>query len=406
MNDTKKEEKKDVAEKMISISQKDFENSVAKALSEGMKKLGMDKVDRKHGVFPTKEDETGKDVEKLSFASDGEKKEFSSKSGDEQKTFAKNLRVKYFLRSLFLGDNVLTKALSEGTDSAGGFLVPTEFSNEIQRLAIDYGVARRECRKWPMKRETLQIPAGGASGVSVAFVAENAQITESTPNFAQKTLTAKKLAGLTATSNELLADADVNVQSYLAELFAEAIAGKEDEELFSGDGTNFTGILVDTDVNTVTMSSGNTSFSDITFDNLIDMEAAVTSGALSGAKFIIHRTVLAIVKKIKDTTGQYIWQPPIGKAPGTLLGYPYIVAEKMVTTASDGVSTKFLSFGNLKKSVALGTRKGLEMDISKHATVGSNKLFEKDMAAVRVLERFALTITLPTALVALKTAAS
>lgn len=313
-----------------------------------------------------------------------------------------------FLKALYGRDSATLKALTEGTDSQGGYLVPKEFTAEILRLVEDVGVFRANARVLPMSKRLRDVPVL-STGVSAVIVGENTQITESDAAFGNAQLIAKKLGAITAMSNELLDDSSVPLVQYLAEIFAEAIATLEDTQGFngSGSGSNFTGALIASGVNTVNMASTKTDFEDVTYDNLVDVMSAVKSQALANAKWYMHRTIWAYILKLKDSQGMPIATNIVVQGnQGTLLGYPVRLVEQMPTSADTAVSTSFILFGDLKKACLLGDRQEVTIAISQDATIGSNNLFEKNMSGVRVLERVGIVTAVGAYLAKLKTAAS
>ena len=345
----------------------------------------MTQVDRKHGVFPGTTEE---DLQKLS----------------------KEERMLKFFKAVWFGNKeeavkLSGKALTEGTGSAGGYLVPDEFASEVLRVAGQYGLARRLCRVVPMTRDKMNFPAAGATGVSVSWPNEAAQIAESTPNFGQVVLDTKKCAGITALSNELVADADVNVLDYLITLFGEAIAKEEDKQWLTGTGSPITGLLGHASVNVVTMGTGDTAFSNIHTDDLIDLIDAVDDFTESNGAFFFHKNILAHLRKLKDSNGQYIWQPPSAGNPGTILGYPYYTTPVMPDNSQSGVSTKFVAFGDGRYTL-FGDRAQLSIAVATEGTVGANNLFEQDMQALRVIERVDIQVAIPGAYAVLQTAAA
>jgi len=349
-------------------------NAIRKALEP------LTKVDRKHGVFPGAD--SPEDVAKLS------RKERSLK----------------FIKAVFMNDLAEIRALSEGTSTAGGYLVPEEFRAEVIRLIPNYGLARKLCRVVPMTRDKMNFPKAGATGVTAYWVSENGQITESTPNFGQIQLDTKKCAGIAGLSNEFVDDAEVDVLDYLFQLFAEAIAGGEDTQWLTGTGSPITGILGGSSVNVVTMGAGMTAFANITADNLSDLPNAVSGNSEANGAYFMHKNILNYVRKLKDDNGQYIWQAPAGSQPGTIWGYPYHITDVMPGTAQSAVATKFVAFGDPKYTL-FGDRKQVSIKIAEEATVGSNKLFEQDMKALRVIERVDIQLAIEEAYACLKTAA-
>jgi HK97 family phage major capsid protein len=55
------------------------------------------------------------------------------------------------------------KAQAEGVNTAGGFLVPSEFETAIIDLREEYGLFRNECRMVPMGSDSMTIPRRAAA---------------------------------------------------------------------------------------------------------------------------------------------------------------------------------------------------------------------------------------------------
>jgi len=362
---------------------------VLSTLNEVLKEMGVGKVEAKYGVIPD-----------------------PNNPNDELEGLSKEEKIAKFLKGVYLKDNGIlekfgTKALSGDVDTAGGYLVPDEFRAEVIRIAEVFGVSRRICRVIPLKRDTLKIPTLTGS-VTVYWVGQKAQIPASDPTFGQKTLTAQKAAGITSLANELLEDADVDIVALLTELFGEAIGVAEDEQFLAGTGSPITGVLGDTGTNVVTMATGKTSFSDVTYDDLVDVIDATPSSVLESGRcrWVFHRNILNVLRKLKDSNGNPIFNQGVaGGAPATILGYPYSLSDKMPGLASSAADTKFIAFGDFGRYI-IGDRKQIAIKIAQEATVGTDNLFEQDMSAIRVLERVGGVLGAPTAISVLKTAAA
>lgn len=387
------------AEELKSLVVEATQEAVKEQVEGKIKELGLDQVEEKL-------------VNKFSGSDSIE----AIKSLEGKEKSAKFFRALYAKDTSVLG---AFKAMSEGTGSAGGFVVPEEFTAEVFRIIEDYGLVAKMATRIPMGSDTRNVPRLSSS-VTVSYPGENTAGTASQPVMAQVQLLAKTCVGLTAMSNELLADANVNVVELLAQLFAEAIAGTLDTQGLAGTGSPFTGILGNASVNVVTLGTGDTSFADVDLNDLRDLVTQVKPWALQGAGYIMHREVWAVVQKLRTTSsvaGDYFsasTNPVIVGVPqgfptataGFLWGYPVYLSDQMPDiTNDDAVSTKFVIFGNLKH-LFYGVREELAVSISDSATVGSDNLFEQNMSAVRVVARHALSVGLPTAFAVLKTAAS
>lgn len=344
----------------------------------------------------------------------------------EEKEIEKKGKIAKFMKAVYKKDEktieeVIGKEMSEAVGSEGGFLVPEEFAAEVRRITEDYGLIRKFSSKFTMGRDTLNLPTL-ATSVSVTWPGENNAATKSQPVYNNVQLSVKTAAGLTVMSNELLADANVDIVNHLMELFSEALAGEEDSQGFSGTGSPFVGILQDTDVNIVTMGSGDTGFSNVDLNDLRDLITQIKVTCLPTSAYFMHREIWAVVQKLlEDSQHVSTFQNPIltmlpssggagdsaGLKPaGMLWGYPVYLSDQMPGTSDSAVSTTYIVFGSMQKGVFFGDRQQVTLAVSDSATVDGESTFERNQAAVRVTERVAITVGLPSALAALKTAAS
>lgn len=324
---------------------------------------------------------------------------------------ALNERVRKFIAAIISHDHVTAKDMSEGTDNKGGYTVDSELNAEIQHLLTEYGVARREMTLVTLSKGDLKLN-NLATDVSVYWTDEAAAKTSSDVVLGQVTLALKKIATIVPMSDELLEDTEIDIVSFLTGRIAEGLAKKEDEAFFKGDGGagygGFTGLLLNGSVNSVIMTG--TTFASIDADDLVDMEDATPAGALAGAKYFAHRTILSYIRKLKGTDGHYIYQPALAGSPATVNGYPFVKVEAMPTKGVSAANTAFVLFGNLKKAAWVGTKGGMNVALSTEATVRNTAgnadidLFRQDMTALRVVERIGYVVVLPTAVTVLKTA--
>lgn len=363
-------------------------------IKEEIKTLGLDKIDLKHGNFP--------------FSPHGDAKSRKEKTV----SFLRAVMKKDFEGIKSLYSDFDKKTMSEGIDSAGGFLVPEEVATDIDRVVSNFGLIRRLGRKIPMNRDIMNMPTLG-TGPTVTWPGEGNAGSDGSPVFSSVKMNAKTAIGLSPMTNELLEDANVETIDVVVDLFAEALAGEEDNQAFTGTGSPFTGLLTSSDVNIVTAPTGHDTFAECDLDDYRDLISQIGETALPGSVWIMHKSVWGLVQKLKENS-QHVssFQNPLvsGKPEGGLLmpagflwGYPVYTSDKMPSTTA--VSTKFAIFGNFKHFY-FGDRKQMTMDISKEATVGSINSFASNYSILRVLERVSLNIGVPTAFSVLKTAAS
>ena len=263
------------------------------------------------------------------------------------------------------------KDLTPVDDEQGGYTIPEpQVEAEIFRMVERVGVASRIGRQVPMG-------AGGfrkvrrKAGATAYWKVPGGAATESSPTFGALDLRPETLIALVEDDWEWEEDTLVASGNYLAAEFAYAIAAEEDRCAFVGTGApsdgGIVGVLNSDRTTVVDMAATKTSFADITFDNMVDLEAAVAEEALDGARWLFHRTVKALIKKLTDGTSLPVWQPAAGMEPSVILGYEHVAASKMRSTADDAVSTTFLAFGDFYQGLYVGKRGGLRIDYSDHA---------------------------------------
>ena len=287
--------------------------------------------------------------------------------------------------------------MNESTGASGAFLVPEEFAAEVLRLADSYGVARQNTRHIPMKTDVLNVPAAGTTDVSAHWTNEGSQIYGTSPTFKQVVLTINKLATLPKMTREFLADANVNVLDYLSGLIAEQFAKEEDTQCFIGSGSPFVGALNATGAPTYPHLAG-TGFEVLSYQDLVRVVARVKTSATAGAKYYFHRSMIAHIRSLITDAGAPVF-PSVGNS---LLGSPIVATEVLPGinhTAYRTDATTYALYGDLSQGVLMGERGTLEMKLNEVGVVGNDNLFEKDMVALRVIERVAFGVALPSAFV-------
>lgn len=263
-----------------------------------------------------------------------------------------------------------------GTDAQGGYIVPDAWETEIMNSADKFGYAARLFRNYPMSTQTVNLQNGGdVTGYEVSETG-NPTTTDSSSFFSRVQLTAKRFAAGYIASNVELEDAIPAFQTYMAEEIGRGLAKRIDQTAFKGDisgaSNHFDGITVVSGTNTVTMGAGDTAFSNISWTDLIDLEAAVGDADLDGAVFVMPRAVFNYLRKELDSNNRPIWsnerpvdfakqvgldalgsavQPSIG-------GYPVVVTPDSLF-ASSGTDTACAVFGDFGRYAYYGIRRGL-----------------------------------------------
>ena len=205
------------------------------------------------------------------------------------------------------GRPLVHNVLSVGVDADGGYLVPEEFEKQIVDGLKEANVVRTLAKTITTQAER-KIPV--AVGHSVAqWTEENAAYTESNPTFGQKQIDAYKLTDLIRVSTELLQDSAFALEPYIREEFVRAFGVAEEEAFCVGNGTKQpTGIFTANGGEVGVTAAGATA---ITVDELISLIYSLKSPYRRNAKFFMHDSTVALIRKLKDNNGAYLWQPSV-----------------------------------------------------------------------------------------------
>ncbi|MBR5990938.1 MAG: phage major capsid protein, partial [Bacilli bacterium] len=169
---------------------------------------------------------------------------------------------------------------------------------------------------------------------------EEGAIPEGDDTFGQKIIGAHKVGTIIKVSEELLADSAFNLEAYFTSEFARRIGNKEEAAFIGGNGNSKpTGIFVDAEVGITSASNAA-----ITADEVIDLFYSLKSAYRKNAVWIMNDATVKLLRKLKDGSGQYLWQPGLREGePDTLLG-------KRIYTSpyvdEIGAGKKIIAFGD------------------------------------------------------------
>ena len=241
------------------------------------------------------------------------------------------------------GKTPLHNVLSESVDADGGYLVPEEFEHQII-TGLDEANVIRSLAKVITTHHDRKIPISVGHSVAT-WTAENAAYTESNPTFGQKQIDAFKLTDLVRISVELLQDAEFDLEAYIAAEFARAFGIAEEQAFCVGTGTNQpTGIFTENGGTVgVTAAAANA----ITVDEVISLVYALKAPYRKNAKFLMNDATVALLRKLKDNNGAYLWQPSVQAGqPDKLLGYPLYTSPYAPIVEGGALAVAFGDFKN------------------------------------------------------------
>jgi len=330
-------------------------------------------------VKPSKEDEEiQKEIKDNKFKSFGE---FMTSIYRLRKGGEADNRLRYIDKHGRI--NAVEKALAEGTDSAGGFLVPEIFQAELFQLALENSLVEPNgAMVVPMTSDTLLYPrvndtthASSVFGGIVAYwTAEAATMTASQPAFGQVRLQANELTGYTQVSNVLMQDSAISLEPFLKRAFAEAWAWYRDLAFIRGTGSGQPlGILNAGALVSVTRQDTDEVF----IQDIINLYSRMLPASRDRAVWFMNHEVLGQLMRMVSANatpaatkerlvfiGNVV--DPIKK---TIFGRPYFVTEKMSALGDAGD----IGFFDLSYYL-IGNRQPLTIDVSEHVAFTSNQI--------------------------------
>lgn len=282
----------------------------------------------------------------------------------------------------------LKNAFSSGVPSDGGFLIPEVLRAELLRVSLETSVVRPRARVIPMDSLRVPFPAvdstSNASSVYGGIVAywteEGAALTASQAAFSRVVLDAKKLTAYTEVPNELLSDSISSFQTFIDEIFPEALGFYEDDGFTNGNGVGQPqGYLNATAAVSVAKETGQTAAT-IVWENIVKMYARMLPGSLGRAVWTASIDTfpqLATMALSVGTGGSAIWlNNGVEGPPMTILGRPVIFTEKNPVLGQPG-DINFVDFG----MYLIGDRQAMSATSSAHYKFGN------DVTAFRIIER-------------------
>ena len=239
-------------------------------------------------------------------------------------------------------DGETSKTLRIGDDEHGGYFAPDEFERTLIDKLEEENIFRQHAHVITTASGDRKIPLVKAKGIA-AWIDEEAQYPESDNIFDITSIGAHKLATMIKVSEELLNDSVFDIPSYVAAEFARRIGAAEEEAFFTGDGTDRPlGVLTDGGAELGVTAASATA---MTFDEIMDLFYSLKSPYRRKAAFYMNDSTVKAIRKLKDSNGQYLWQPSLtAGAPDTLLNKPIYTSPYMPTIAA---GAKSILFGDL-----------------------------------------------------------
>mgnify|MGYP003628044838 CR=1 FL=1 len=264
-------------------------------------------------------------------------------SEEYRNAFDKYMR---FGANSLVGDEA--RALQEGTDSEGGYLTETVLERRLIQTLQDQNIMRQLAM---VINTTSDRNISVESTVGTAtWTAEEAAYTESDAAFSQISLGAYKIATIMKVSEELMQDSIFDMDSYVGTNFGRRIAEAEEAAFVAGNGSSKpTGATVGASAG-VTAASATA----ITSNEILDLLYSLKRQYRRGASFLMNDSTIKAIRQLKDSNGQYLWQPSLQNGDPDLLGGRPVFASYDMPAATSGLVS--VLFGDFKMGYMIADR--------------------------------------------------
>lgn len=334
---------------------------------EAMRAQGVGRIERKHAIFP-------------------------GVSGE----LAPRERTHRFFAAVLGGDLVGTKAMSEGTASAGGSLVPQDFRDEIIARLPEQAELAPYVRVVPVRAESGSIPSL-ASDIAITWrggvtdPAENQNFAESEPVLGSVSWKLKRADAITRISRELVADSQPSVVEFITRLFQEAIARERDRMIAVGSTGGATAGTQPEGLAAATLPTGNVLAvgDDLSYASLVELEHKLARKYRARARWVMNSVNLHRIFSLLDLSGR-----PLFTRENGALGQPQTLVMGYPVSVQDDLSDASIFFGDLSAYVWFDRE---EMGIE--STTAGGEAFARHQTWVKVWERADGKLALPEAFV-------
>lgn len=263
-------------------------------------------------------------------------------------------------------------AHSVGSDPDGGFTAPIEWDRTITDQRVEVSPMRRFASVQSVTGQGFK-KLYNLHGTDSGWVGETAARPETnTSTLAEYAFSFGEIYANPAATQQILEDSEINIAVWLAGEVNIEFARQEGIAFVGGDGVNKPrGVLMyDAAAEAALPATQRHPLGPITevatgaagaltSDGLIDLVYDLPEDRSQGAALYANRKTHAVIRKMKDGDGNYLWQPPFQAGqPAQVLGHPINELAGLPDIAADVIP---VIFGNMAQGYRIFDRVGMSM---------------------------------------------
>ena len=277
------------------------------------------------------------------------------KQADERRAAAFDRLLRHGFGELTAEERQAVKELrAQGTtpDDKGGYTVPTQMRNTIIDSMKAYGgIASVSQILNTSNGQDITWSTSDGTAEEGELLAENSSANEGDVTFGTAILGSKKLSSkIIRVSNELLQDAGVDIEAYLAGRIAQRIGRGEAKYLVQGTGAG-TPLQPKGLVTSVTGTTATGNAASFQWQEMNTLKHSLDPAYRGGPKFrwAFNDTTLQFIEEMVDDQKRPLWLPDIvGGSPATVMGIPYVIDQAIDSIAA---GKKFIFLGDFNRFI-------------------------------------------------------
>jgi HK97 family phage major capsid protein len=266
------------------------------------------------------------------------------------------------------------KSLNGVNGDEGGHFVPIKIATQIGNRLKFLSPMRSVAKTTTISTNSMDMLVNSKSpGAGWASETSASRDETDSPEIQKIKIPVYEIYAKPKASQQLLDDAQINVEEWLINKIAEKIAALENHAFINGNGSNKPkGFLDYTSEASSTREFGKLQhfcsgadgqFSDDNnpLDILLNMTCSLKPIYVKNAKWLMSRSALAAIRKLKSSDGICLWQPSLAECtPSMLLGYPVVIDDDMPNLVN-GKASVSIAFGDFYSGYQIIDRQGLKI---------------------------------------------
>lgn len=306
------------------------------------------------------------------------------------------------------------KAVTIGSESGGGYAVPTILHRELTQRLRDLVPLRQLCRVIQVESASFKMPVD-LRGATAGWVGEGDTRSETgTPTLGEVAPTFGTVYAYPKASEESLADIGFDVGEWLIRTSSEELAIAENAAFISGDGSKKpTGFLNGSPVATGDNDSPARAFGTLQYiptgfasgfggsqvdsppgnpgDVLFTTVYSLRAGYRANARWLMNSATAGTIRKFKDADGNYLWRDGLAAGqPALLCGYPVTIDEAMPDIGSNAFP---VAFGDFMRGYVICDSFTTKITVDDNITTpGQVKFYVRKRVGGKVLDDHAIRV--------------